>query len=341
VARANYLLATARELGLNLSKLLPNTKFNETPSFGEAFSVKRILWWAGPDLNRRPSARQASPKLANLEMSLNWEDFKDWVQNKYSKTWAPTLFGYAKKYHEMLSGSLRELDAFSKSKKNNVLKALIALSKYLGAYEQFKIRMANYGIKWENQNSLESFLRIMNAKGGVIESVKASLKTLDDSYATFIKFAMISGLRKSEAIQAFNMVIRLHQNGSLNEYYNPELQSLEHFRFESAFIRGSKNVFFSFIPRPFIEQIASCEPISESGLKRRMRKHGLNLRLNELRDFFATFMVSHGIIREEADILQGRIGKSLFMKHYFSPAIKDLRDRDLNAVNEMMKGVSP
>ncbi|MCP8320621.1 MAG: hypothetical protein H3Z52_06740 [archaeon] len=45
------------------------------------------------------------------------EDSREWLYKKYSKTWAPILFLYAKKYHWMLNGSLMELDSFSKSKK--------------------------------------------------------------------------------------------------------------------------------------------------------------------------------------------------------------------------------
>lgn len=47
-------------------------------------------------------------------------------------------------------------------------------------------------------------------------------------------------------------------------------------------------------------------------------------------------MVRNGLIREGVDLLQGRVGKSIFMRHYFSPAIKDLRDRMLKAVDKMM-----
>jgi intergrase/recombinase len=235
----------------------------------------------------------------------------------------------------MLNGNLRELDSFSKSKKNNVLKALIALSKYLGVYEQFKARKASYGIKWENQNSLQAFLRIKNTKPGLKERLKACVGNLDNTYATFIKFKALSGLRKSEAINAFNLIIELYKEGNLSKYYNSELESLEHFRYENTFIRGSKNVFFSFIPKQFIEQIVVCNPISESTLKRRLKKYGMGLRLNELRDYYATYMVHHEVIREEVDLLQGRIGKSIFVRHYFSPAINDLRDRALKAVKKL------
>jgi intergrase/recombinase len=271
---------------------------------------------------------------------FNWKDFKGWLLKRYSKTWAPTVFSYARKYHWMLTGNLRELDSFSKSKKNNVLKSLIALSKYLGIYKRFKLRVASYGIKWEYQNSLEAFLRITKEKEGTIEWFKACLKVLDEDKSTFLLFLAVSGLRKGEAINSFNLIITLSQKGKLNKYYNKELQALEHFRFGKLFLRGSKNVFFSFIPSQLIEKIAKCKLISETTLKRHLKKNCLKSRLNEIRDHFATFMVYNGLIREEADLLQGRIGKSVFMRHYFSPAIKDLRDRTLKAVNEMMQILS-
>jgi hypothetical protein len=47
-------------------------------------------------------------------------------------------------------------------------------------------------------------------------------------------------------------------------------------------------------------------------------------------------MVQNGLIREEVDLLQGRIGKSIFMKHYFTPDIARLRDKALNAVGKMV-----
>ena len=268
---------------------------------------------------------------------VDWEDFREWTRNRYSKNWAGRVFCYAKKYNRMLTGSFKELDTFGKSKRNNVLKALVALSKYLGIYRQFKIKMANYGVKWQKQNSFESFIRILETKDGLLDWVEEALKVLDKSYATLVKFVMVSGIRKSEAINAFNMIVTLHRTGKLTSYYNSKLQSLEHFRFPSKFIRNTKNVFFSFIPESLIEQIASCSQVSYSGLKRKLRKHDLKVRLNELRDHYATFMVHNGLIREEVDILQGRIGQSVFMRHYFSPNIAELRDKVLKAAHKMAR----
>lgn len=39
----------------------------------------------------------------------------------------------------------------------------------------------------------------------------------------------------------------------------------------------------------------------------------------------------HACIREEVYLLQGRVGKSIFMHHYFSPNIMELKDKVLKA----------
>jgi intergrase/recombinase len=276
----------------------------------------------------------------NGEINVDWAAFKKWAKSRYAKSYAPTVYCYAQKFSRLLYGNLAELEDLSRSKRGAILRALTALSKYLGVYEQFKHRMKSYGLKWESQGSFESFLRIMrNDNSDVIEWVKKCLESFDDCYVAFIKFALISGLRKTEAIEAFNLVVELGRRGKLDEYYNAELESLEHFRYPKTFIRGSKNVFFSFIPKAFVNEIVRCHTISDSGYKRRRLKHGLPSRLKDLRDYYATFMLNHGLLREEIDLLQGRIGKSLFMKHYFSPAIEDLKTRTLRSAEEILKNI--
>jgi adenine specific DNA methylase Mod len=38
-------------------------------------------------------------------------------------------------------------------------------------------------------------------------------------------------------------------------------------------------------------------------------------------------MLNHELMKEEIDLLQGRISKSVSVRHYWSLAIKELRDR--------------
>ena len=37
-------------------------------------------------------------------------------------------------------------------------------------------------------------------------------------------------------------------------------------------------------------------------------------------------MLNHELMKEEVDLLQGRVGKSIFVRHYWSPAITELRE---------------
>jgi len=46
-------------------------------------------------------------------------------------------------------------------------------------------------------------------------------------------------------------------------------------------------------------------------------------------------MLDHGLIKEEVDLLQGRVGKSIFVRHYWSPAIVELRDRVFRALDQL------
>jgi hypothetical protein len=49
----------------------------------------------------------------------------------------------------------------------------------------------------------------------------------------------------------------------------------------------------------------------------------------------ASFMVRHNIISEEADLLQGRVPKSVFVRHYLKENPRELRDRTLKAITEL------
>jgi len=53
------------------------------------------------------------------------------------------------------------------------------------------------------------------------------------------------------------------------------------------------------------------------------------------RDYFGTFMLKHGLIKEEVDLLQGRIPTSIFLRHYWSPSFKELKYRTLEAINHI------
>jgi hypothetical protein len=69
-----------------------------------------------------------------------------------------------------------------------------------------------------------------------------------------LKFLRVSGLRKEEGINAFNIIIELSKQNKLDTYLN-ENGILEHFRFKEKFLRRTKNAFMSIVPANIISEI--------------------------------------------------------------------------------------
>jgi len=196
---------------------------------------------------------------------------------------------------------------------------------------QFKERIKDYGIKWTTFSSIDSFLRILNSNNkDILTWYQKATNVLNNDCSTYLKFLITSGLRPNEGIESFNLI-----RTKLDEYYNEELGTLEHFRFKETFLRNTKNAFITIIPKAFMMEIAKKNKVTYSMVKKKLQRNNLPIELNELRDYYATFMVRHGLIKEEVDLLQGRIGKSIFVRHYWSPAIKELKQRVFKALKEL------
>lgn len=54
------------------------------------------------------------------------------------------------------------------------------------------------------------------------------------------------------------------------------------------------------------------------------------------RKIYASYLKHCGIETEIINMLQGRIGKDIFLRHYYSPSL-DYRHKVLDAVNELSK----
>ncbi len=267
------------------------------------------------------------------EKGINLVDFKIWLEKRYSKSYAWSINNYIEKYKHLYNGKLSELESFKPAKKRMILASLTALSKYLGEYESFRTKIRNFGIKWSSRNNYDCFKRIWNDESADIPQwLKECFNKFDFTYKIFIKFCAISGLRKTEAINAFNLILELKKQNKLEKYYNFKLEALEHYKFPILFLRNSKNAYLSFIPLDFIQEIFKCHRVSNVVLKRRFKKHKMKCRLQHLRHYSATLMIQNGLLREEVDLLQGRIGKTVFMQHYFSPNIENLKNRSLEMI---------
>jgi len=268
--------------------------------------------------------------------SVDWNGFKTWIFHKYSKTYAPTVHCYAKKYAHLLNGNLRELDMLSASVKNATIKSLIILSKFLGIHQEFKQRLQAYGVKMARPDVFASFLRIYNNQNSdLLKWYAEAVSVLRKNEKLLLRFLLVTGVRKEEGITAFNKIIDLSKQNNMSIYYNDEFNVLQHFVFKTLFLRNTKNLYVSIIEKPLVLEIANSDTVTYEQLRKRLIRHGLKLRINELRDFYGSFMVRHDLIKEEVDLLQGRIPPSIFLRHYWSPSFKELRDRTLKAISEL------
>ena len=269
--------------------------------------------------------------------AFNWPEFQKYVQNKYRKTTAKRVMCYATRYYQILeSGNVGQLNAVPSTVRANAIKSLIIISKYVGCYEQFKASLKSYGIKSALPDALAAFVRIYNNNNSNLGEWFAKVKPiLTPEEMLLLKFLRLTGLRCSEGSESFNLIIELSEKGKLRDYLSSETGILEHFRYKEKFLRGTKNAFISIVPESLIDEITRSQPVTYAAITKKLQRRKIPTRISELRDFYGTFMIRHGLVAQEADLLCGRIPPSIFVRHYFSPAIKELKERTLNALEEM------
>jgi intergrase/recombinase len=214
------------------------------------------------------------------------------------------------------------------------------LSKYLGLHQDFKQKLKNHGIKTTTQNSLSSFLRILNANNtDILKWYNEAISVLRENERIFLKFLLKSGLRKGEAVGSFDKIIELNKSGNLANYYDSKLNCLCHFQYKE-FIRRTKNCYITFLTENLLNEIADSEPVNYNALRIRLNRKNIKCRINELRDCFGTYLLQHGILEPEINLLRGRIPPSIFIKHYWSPKLSELRDRIFKALNELEQSIN-
>jgi hypothetical protein len=258
------------------------------------------------------------PKASkNIDLNINLTEYREFLLSKFSRSYALQLFNNGIKYFSFLE-SPQGISALPVSVRGNVLKAMVNLAKYTGIYEEYKIKLKNYGVKWINRDdAFNSFLRIVNNQHNNLgEWYKATQNILRDNEKLWLRFNLLTGLRKQESIHAFNLIIKLAKEGNLSAYFNESLGILEHFKYADLFLRQTKKVYISIVNKGLIYEICNSQPVSYSAIRKRLARNKLNLRIKELRSYFATYLRKKGIISEYIDLLQGRIPKSVFARHY-------------------------
>jgi len=276
---------------------------------------------------------------------IDWEGFQNYMEQTSKSEYAKYCVNYAKKYaHCLLNGDFSEIRVLPKTIRGNVLKALSNLAKFLGIYPEFKRLKDDYSIKWVGKSTDEIIIDRLTKVEDPNELFKwiREVKQLNPDLEDFLDLMAITGLRLTEAIDCYNLIIQLAKEGKLNEYYNEEKGTLEHFKFKEIFLRKNKKVFVSFVPKELVERIASNKKLIKSRfqVEKRVQKQGYKIRYTDIRELHGSFLTKY-LTQPEIDFLHGRTSASIFMQNYFNPAwISDLKKRVFKAIKQIEAKIS-
>ena len=73
----------------------------------------------------------------------------------------------------------------------------------------------------------------------------------------------------------------------------------------------------SAVSEELLDKISKSSKISYNALDKKLDRAGLKMRVKQMRSFYATKMREMGLLSEQIDLIQGRVGKSIFLGRYF------------------------
>jgi hypothetical protein len=274
------------------------------------------------------------------------EEFHRFLLQSMNETTAYNRIHYAKQFaHVLQSGDAQQLLQLSPQKRLHAMKSLTCLSKYLGCHDTTWMTIKRkYNLKWSSgrNESLETFERLYDgskALDKMLQWVRQMPRELLLPYSNVFLFCTLTGLRTNECFEA----IRLINNPEhLNTYYQESKQTLEHFRFPHLFIRRTKAAYISLVTPEFLDiarnTVTPCKynKIMHAVVRSKKLRIGGEMNMHYCRKIFASYLgQSAGIESEIIDLLQGRISKSVFARHYFRPNLQQYTKKILDALQEL------
>jgi len=336
----------ARALGINVSKACENylkqlidaieNANQQNQQKGGNLGTVGSGWCGRRDLN--PGRQRGSG-----EGEIDWEKFREFCFRINSPEHAKQLFSYAQRYYPaLLQRDFSGLRDLSDTMRPNAMRALSALSKFLGCHDVFRELVRAYGLRWRGKSADDLFLERLSR---VVDPEEVwrwirDVKVARPDLCEFMDLMALTGLRLVEGVCSYNLIIKLSREGKLDSYYIHEHGALEHYRFKELFIRKSKKAFVSFVPTELVSAISKKEILtSADAVQKLVQKRGLPLRFADIREAHGTFMTKF-LKPSEIDFLHGRVTSSVFMQHYFNPAlIGDLRERAFKGITEILEKV--
>lgn len=205
----------------------------------------------------------------------------------------------------------------------------------------FKAKYKAAGVKCcVRDGALNGFLSMISNKHEELsEYFKQIHNTLTESEQIYLKFLATTGLRPCEALNAFNLIIKLHGEGRLAEYYNQAFNCLDHYKYRDLFLRKTKNCYISFVPKSLIERIVISQPINYNRLKCALKRGGFKLRLKQLRSYHNSFLHKSALSSELVDMIAGRIPARVLVRHHLTVNMQQLSGQVLSIQQRLLEGL--
>lgn len=268
-------------------------------------------------------------------------EYEEWLKASHCNKVARYLMSYSLQYIEILSNPKQasKLVVMSKGKRKLVMASLSNLAKFLGCYQHWKNIIKEHGLKWPTQDSLETFLSILNSNiNETRQWLPETIPRLPLKYGCVAAFCALTGLRPSEACQSTKLIVELHEKNELDHYLDRELMMLQHFKFKDIFLRRNKNAYISFITKELLDTVLEIKPkIEYIALVSALRRRRIKRKMKELRKLHGTLLRNYGIPKELVDLLHGRISQSIFIKFYYKPFLLDVKNKSLKALKPLEK----
>jgi hypothetical protein len=248
---------------------------------------------------------------------------------------------YAKQFGSVLpNGDATILLQVPPNKRIHIMKALSSLARFTGQTDKWRVIRQKYGLQWSTgTEKLDAFTRFFDDSKDLdtmIGWLKEVLCVLPSGYSKFFLFCTLTGMRCSEAIESVKLINKKDPE-TFKRYYDLDGQVLRHYAFPDIFIRRTKAVYISVVNDEIIGVAQEIEKIPTlNALKMISRRTCMNMRVKYCRKIFASYLHRCGESSDLIDMLQGRIGKNIFLKHYLTPSA-DYKDRVLQALEKLQR----
>jgi hypothetical protein len=302
--------------------------------------TNKVVW--------RQSDKDERTQIVVSSWTIN--DFRSWLvaQGKTKMTVKETV-NYTKRFASVLdTGDASPiLNTIKPNVQHHALTALANLAKYTGRYQKFLEIRQRYNLKWSRGDPMVHFERFFNeglTLDVMLQRIRQMIAVLPPPMGQIIRFGCFVGLRASEVIESVKLLNATNNVSSYEsskiQYYNPQRQALEHFRYKKQFIRQTKKAYISFLTPEMLSIVQNLDNVpSKNAITHACQRRHIPMDMYLTRKIFASWLRKEGIQPEVVDMLQGRVSQSVLTRHYLVPQ-SSLKDQVLQALEKLQRAIT-